>query len=96
MYLDFCSIFRFLMISGILMINLIFTIIIQSRWRRYCYPHCSQDETEAQNGYKAPQGHRADGHQSPQLAGPMSGLFARSDEPPGHCSDGFLHRGQCC
>lgn len=29
----------------------------------------------------------------PQLAGPVSGLFDNGDGPPGHCSDGFLHRG---
>lgn len=46
MFLGFGSIFIFLVISGIFMIYLIFTITLQSRWGRYCYPHFSEDETE--------------------------------------------------
>lgn len=54
MLLGFGGIFRFIMISGILMIYLIFTITLQTRWGIYCYVYFSEDETEALNGYKTP------------------------------------------
>lgn len=59
MPLGFCSIFQFLMISGILMIYLIFTLTLQSKRERDLYPHFSEDETKAQNGCKDPRGYRA-------------------------------------
>lgn len=58
------------------MIYLIFTIPLQSRSGRYCYPHSSEDETEAPKGYTTPRGHRTDRCQGPQLTGPVSGCLA--------------------
>lgn len=76
MLLGFGSIFRFLMISGIFMIYLIFTITLQSNWGdAVIIPISQKMKLRSPNGYKTPQGHRTDGCQSPLLAGPVSGCL---------------------
>lgn len=62
------------------MIYLIFTISLQSRLGRYCYPHVSEDEIEAPKGYATPQGHRTVQCQRPQLTGPVSGCLTLAME----------------
>lgn len=66
MLLGFYSIFTFC-ISDILKIYLVFTVTQQSRWRRYCYPHFSEDEIEAQNGIRLPKVTELTGVRFPRL-----------------------------
>lgn len=90
MLLGFCCMFRFLMISGILMIYLVFTKTLQRRWGRYCYARFLEDQMEAQNVYETPPGSQSWSVSEPPACWTMSRLFDNSCGPPGYCSDGFI------